>query len=173
MVVHLSQLNFGKGTAIRVGRKYVKGDIVAIQDGDLEYDVNDYLVILEKFSDPAVSVVYGSRFTGPHHSGMLLAILVRQHGAALRGEPSVSCEHHGRSDRVQGISTRADLCHSTDLSGFDFCPEITAKVRKRGHTIHEVPISYDPRSIAEGKKIRARDGWIAIWTLLRLRFRDQ
>ena len=174
VVVHLSQLNFGKGTAIRVGLKYAKGDIVAIQDGDLEYDVNDYLVILKRFSDPAVNVVYGSRFRGPHHTGTSAAILVRQHGPALPREPALSCRDHRRSHGVQGLSARTDLWPiPLRCKGFEFCPEITAKVRKRGEKIHEVPISYDPRSIAEGKKIRARDGWIAIWTLLRLRFRDQ
>src|SRR5262245_47877560 len=64
VVVHLSQLNFGKGTAIRVGLKYATGQIIAIQDGDLEYDTNDYLKIVERFKDPAIKVVYGSRFRG-------------------------------------------------------------------------------------------------------------
>jgi dolichol-phosphate mannosyltransferase len=170
IVIHLSQLNFGKGTAIRVGLKYATGDIVAIQDGDLEYDVGDYLRIIEKFSNPNVNVVYGSRFAGSIRSrmmwrywfgNMLLRFLANLlFGAGITDEATAYKAF--RREVINGISLRCKR--------FEFCPEVTAKLRKRAHVIHEVPISYDPRSIAEGKKIRAKDGWIAIWTLVRLRF---
>ena len=170
VVIHLSQLNFGKGTAIRVGLKYATGDIIAIQDGDLEYDVRDYLRILEKFRDPAVQVVYGSRFAGKIHGrmmwrywfgNMLLRFLANLlYRAGITDEATAYKAF--RREVINGIPLRCKR--------FEFCPEITAKVRKRGYIIHEVPISYDPRSITEGKKIRTKDGVIAIWTLLRLRF---
>lgn len=170
VVVHLSQLNFGKGTAIRVGLKYASGDVIAIQDGDLEYDVNDYLKIIERFNDPNVKVVYGSRFAGKIHSRMMwrywFGNMVLRFLANLLYRAGITDEATAykafRREVIAGIPL--------SCKRFEFCPEVTAKVRKLGHTIHEVPISYDPRSIAEGKKIRARDGWIAIWTLVRLRF---
>ena len=172
IVVHLSKLNFGKGTAVRVGLKYATGDIVAIQDGDLEYDVNDYLKIIEVFSDPNVSVVYGSRFKGKILSPMqrkywfgniVLRILANLlYGAGITDEATAYKAF--RREVISSISLRCKR--------FEFCPEVTAKVRKRGYVIHEVPINYDPRSEAEGKKIRAKDGLVAIWTLMRLRFLD-
>lgn len=169
VVVHLSQLNFGKGTAIRVGLKYATGDIVAIQDGDLEYDTNDYLKIIAKFSDPEVKVVYGSRFMKGICSGMLwryrLANVVLRVLANLLYDAQITDEATAyKAFRRDVISSVALRCR-----GFEFCPEVTAKLRKRGFRIHEVPIAYDPRSVAAGKKIRAKDGWIAIWILLRLR----
>jgi glycosyltransferase involved in cell wall biosynthesis len=170
VVVHLSQLNFGKGTAVRVGLKYAKGDIVAIQDGDLEYDVKDYLKIVERFSDPNVAVVYGSRFKGKIISAMqwkywfgnmllrfLANLLYRSH---ITDEATAYKAF--RRDVIAGIPLRCKR--------FEFCPEVTAKLLKRGYVIHEVPINYDPRNEAEGKKIRAKDGVVAIWTLLKLRF---
>ena len=170
VVVHISQLNFGKGTAIRLGLKHVTGDIVAIQDGDLEYNVQDYIKIIEKFSDPNVSVVYGSCFKEKLHPGIpwryrfgnvvlrFLANLL--YGANITDEATAYKAF--RREVITGIPLKCKR--------FEFCPEITAKLRKRGHVIHEVPIDYSPRNIAEGKKIKAKDGLMAISTLIRLRF---
>lgn len=168
--IHLSRLNFGKGTAIRVGLKVAKGDIVAIQDGDMEYDVNDYFKIIAMFEDPAVNVVYGSRFKEGSNAGMLrrywLGNVVLRFLANLLYNANITDEATAykafRREVILGIDLRC--------KGFEFCPEVTAKVRKGGYVIHEVPINYDPRSIGEGKKIRVQDGIIAVWTLLRLRF---
>ena len=173
VVVHLSQLNFGKGTAVRVGLKYATGDVVAIQDGDLEYDVRDYLKVIEKFSDPNVAVVYGSRFKGKILSAMQwkywFGNMVLRFLANLLYRANITDEATAykafRRDVIAGIPLRCKR--------FEFCPEVTAKVRKRGYVIHEVPINYDPRSEAEGKKIRTKDGLVAIWTLLRLRFLER
>lgn len=170
VLVHLSQLNFGKGTAIRVGLRYVTGDLVAIQDGDMEYDVQDYLKIIEKFRDPKVMVVYGSRFLGRIESRMLWRywfgnMLLRWLANVLYGARITDEATAYKAFRRELITSLPLRCQR-----FEFCPEVTAHVRKRGHVIHEVPIRYNPRSMAEGKKIRAKDGWIAIWTLIRLRF---
>lgn len=169
VVVHLSKLNFGKGTAIRVGLKYAKGDIIAIQDGDLEYDVNDYLKILKCFEDPQIQVVYGSRFAGTIRSRMMWRYWFGN--MLLRFLANLLYRANITDEATAYKAFRRDVIIGMPLTcrRFEFCPEVTAKVCKRGITIHEVPISYDPRSIAEGKKIKAKDGWIAIWTLLRLR----
>jgi dolichol-phosphate mannosyltransferase len=170
VVVHLSELNSGKGTAIRLGLKLVTGDIVAIQDGDLEYNVADYLKILERFSDPSVSAVYGSRFTQQLHPGMPWRYRVTN--VLLRGLANFLFRANITDEATAYKAFRRQVITAIPLQckRFEFCPEITAKLRKRGHVIHEVPIEYNPRTIAEGKKIRAKDGLIAIATLIRLRF---
>ncbi|MGD1020850.1 MAG: glycosyltransferase family 2 protein [Verrucomicrobiia bacterium] len=170
IVIHLSQLNFGKGTAIRVGLKYATGDIIAIQDGDLEYDARDYLRIVEMFSDPKISVVYGSRFAGKIHAPMMWRYWFGN--MLLRFLANLLFRANITDEATAYKAFRREVINSIPLSckRFEFCPEVTAKLRKRGYVIHEVPISYDPRGLAEGKKIRAKDGWIAIWTLVRLRF---
>jgi dolichol-phosphate mannosyltransferase len=170
VVVHLSKLNYGKGTAIRVGLKFATGEIVAIQDGDLEYNVQDYLKIIAQFSDPNVSVVYGSRFQHQIHPGMpwryrfgnaLLRFLANLlYRANLTDEATAY-----KAFRREVITAIPLKCHR-----FEFCPEITAKLRKRGYVIHEVPVDYNPRTVADGKKIKAKDGLIAVATLIRLRF---
>ncbi len=172
VVIHLSQLNFGKGTAVRVGLKYVTGDIVAIQDGDMEYDVNDYLKIIGKFSDPQVSVVYGSRFIYQPESPMIWRYWFGN--MLLRFLANVLYHANITDEATAYKAFRREVICSLPLSckRFEFCPEVTAKLRKRGYIIHEVPIRYNPRSIAEGKKIRVRDGWVSIWTLFRLRILD-
>lgn len=170
VVVHLSQLNFGKGTAIRVGLKYASGDIVAIQDGDLEYDVRDYLKIIERFADPHVAVVYGSRFLGCIKSRMVWRYWFGN--MLLRFLANLLYRAHITDEATAYKAFRREVITQIPLQckRFEFCPEVTAKLRKRGYVIHEVPIHYNPRSMAEGKKIRATDGLVAIWTLVRLRF---
>ena len=167
--VYHHERNRGKGAAIRTALKHVTGDVVIIQDADLEYDPGDYPRLLTLFEDPTVRVVYGSR--------------------NLRGNPRSSWTFYwgGRlvswvanllygsnlTDEATGYKLfRTDLLRSLDLQsdGFEFCPEVTSKVLKRGVEIHEVPISYQPRGLDEGKKISWRDGLEAIWTLIKHRF---
>jgi glycosyltransferase involved in cell wall biosynthesis len=162
--------NRGKGAAIRAGLAAVTADLVIIQDADLEYDPSDYPALIAPFARPEVAVVYGSR--------------------NLRGNPRSSQTFYwgGRflswaanliyGARLTDIATgykvfRTAFLRSLPLAtdGFEFCPEVTAWVLRRRVDIVEVPISYRPRTRAEGKKIRARDGAIALWTLGRLRFR--
>jgi dolichol-phosphate mannosyltransferase len=169
-VVYHAQ-NLGKGSAIRTALPYVTGDIIIIQDGDLEYDPADYYKLIEPIVQGRASVVYGSRFLGEitnMHFWNYIANRILALSASLLFLTWITDE--GTCYKV----FKTDLLKSLDLkcTGFDFCPEVTAKVLKRGHRIVEVPISYRGRSIGEGKKIRWRDGLRAFLTLIKYRVVD-
>jgi len=166
--VHHSVLNFGKGAALRIGLAKASGDIVLVQDGDLEYDPRDYPKVLQPIVDGCADVVYGSRFLagvrGMHWSNWLANRILTAAANVLYGA--------GITDEATAYKAfRTSVVRSLRLRAmrFEFCPEVTAKLRRLGCTILEVPISYSPRGIREGKKIRARDGYQALWTLLRCR----
>lgn len=161
--------NLGKGGALRAGFEKVTGDVVLIQDADVEYSPADYPNLIAPFADPKVEVVYGSRILGGsnrsynrYYWGGRLVTLVANilYGARLTDEPT------GYKLFRKSLLDQLAL----ESNGFEFCAEVTARVLKRGVAIVEVPISYRPRSFEEGKKIRWRDGLIAVATLLRLRF---
>ncbi len=166
-IVH-HERNRGKGAAIRTALEHVTGDVVITQDADLEYTPQEYPRLLAPFEDPAVQVVYGSRnlHRNPRSSwsfywgGRLLSWVVNLlYGSHI-------------TDEATGYKAfRANLLRDLDLqsNGFEFCPEVTSKILRRGIRIHEVPISYQPRSFAEGKKINWYDGLRAIWALLKYR----
>lgn len=166
-VVYHAQ-NMGKGSAIRTALQYVTGELIIIQDGDLEYDPADYHKLIEPILEGRASVVYGSRFLGEitnmhflnHIANKILALT-----ASLLFLSWITDE--GTCYKV----FKADVLKSLDLkcTGFDFCPEVTAKVLKRGYRILEVPISYHGRSTDEGKKIRWQDGLQAFLTLIKYR----
>ncbi len=173
VVVVAHESNSGKGKAIRTGIAHVTGDVVLIQDADLEYDPGDYEVILREFDDPEVSVVYGSRrlmksnrmsslsfFLG----GVTLTWITNAlYGTGITDEPT--CYKAFRSELLRDLPLKCE--------GFEFCPEVTALVAKRGIRIKEVPIHYYPRLKSEGKKIRARHWFEAVGTLLAHRFRKE
>ena len=167
VVLHKS--NRGKGAAIRTGIEHATGDLVLIQDADLEYDPADWPKLAKPILDGKAVAVYGSRFTGERRNMMF---------------------HHWLGNRFLSLTT--NILYNTTLSDmetcykmfdvdlvrrfrlranrFDFEPEITARVLKSGVRIYEVPISYTGREIDEGKKITWKDGFVALWTLVKYRF---
>lgn len=173
--IHHSILNFGKGTAIRIGLRFAAGDFILIQDGDLELDPNEYGKILNPLLDGKAEVVYGSRFLerSKRPAGMrwqnylanrLLTFVANMlYGARITDEATAYKAF--RREIVQQIELRCKR--------FEFCPEVTAKFCRLGKNIHEVPISFDPRGLEEGKKVRWTDGLWAIWTLLRYRLQPR
>lgn len=162
--------NLGKGAAIRTALEHVSGEIVIIQDADLEYDPADYPALIRPILDGTAQVVYGSRVlkAGNPYSylrfylgGRLLSWIANLlYGIRITDEPT--CYKVFRRDLLKGL----DL----ECRGFEFCPEVTAKVARRGIPIYEVPIHYRPRSTREGKKICWKDGLYAIWILVKYRF---
>lgn len=157
--------NQGKGAAVMTGVARARGDVILLQDADLEYSPSDYPKLLEPFSDPRVTVIYGSRFLGPHLSTMYLYALGNKLVTWVTNvlfNTNITDMETGykvfRKSVIDGISIRSRR--------FDFEPEFTAKVLKAGHQIYEVPISYFGRKFSEGKKLTWRDGVIALFTLI-------
>lgn len=163
--------NKGKGSAIKAGLKIATGDYILIQDADLEYDPQDYSLLLKPILEKRAEVVYGSRFLGPHKN-MLFWHWVGNHLISLMTNLLFNTT---LSDIEVGYKVfPARLAKELKLKAkrFEFEPEITAKILKRGIRIFEVPTSYYGREYSEGKKIKSKDALIALLTLLKYRFFD-
>jgi glycosyltransferase involved in cell wall biosynthesis len=163
--------NQGKGASVRAGFDRATGDILLIQDADLEYDPRDYPMLIRPIVEGRVKIVYGSRFLGPRKAMLFWHMLGNKFLTLLTNvlynailSDMETCYKAFRADVIRGIPLRAKR--------FEFEPEITAKVLKRRHRIFEVPISYYGREYEEGKKISWRDGPKAAWTLIKYRFVD-
>jgi glycosyltransferase involved in cell wall biosynthesis len=163
--------NRGKGAAVRSGLEAVSGDLVIIQDADLEYDPDDYPRLLEPVLKGKAQVVYGSRFTGPrknmlfwHYVGNRFLALITNILYNTTLSDMETCYKLFTRQALEGINLRSDH--------FEIEPEITSKILKKGIRIYEVPISYTGREMEEGKKISWRDGIPALWTLIKYRFVD-
>jgi dolichol-phosphate mannosyltransferase len=168
VVGHHSEANSGKGTAIRIGITLASGDIILIQDGDLEYDPGDYQKILEPIVHGHADVVYGSRFLGSC-SGMALKNRIANLILTTTANLLYTAQLTDEATAYKAFRSTV-LCNlHLECRRFEFCPEVTAKLRLQGIRIHEVPIRYNARGIGAGKKIRARDGFEAWWTLLKYR----
>ena len=163
--------NQGKGAALRTGFQQAAGQFVIVQDADLEYDPNDYPKLLQPILDGRADVVYGSRFSGLrrnmtslHTLGNLLLTWITNVFYRTSITDMETCYKLFRRETIQGIRI--------ECNRFNFEPEVTAKILKRGLRIVEVPISYSGRSFSEGKKITWRDGFSAVWALIKYRFTD-
>lgn len=165
------ETNRGKGACIVTGLRHATGDVVVVQDADMEYEPEQFADLLDVVVHDRASVVYGSRFRGTIE-GMRLPNLVANKvltlfanvlfGARITDE--ATCYKMFRREVFSEFTLRSRR--------FDFCPEVTAKVRKRGYKIYEVPIRYHGRTQAEGKKIGWKDGVEAVWALIKYRFVD-
>ncbi len=170
--IYFHRQNYGKGSAIRIGLKFATGDVVLIQDADLEYNPDDIPKLLQAMKTENAQVVYGSRHldrkTPFKHGGLLF-----YYGGFLINLLTKILYGSELTDEATGYKMfNRRLLQSLSLNSkrFEFCPEVTAKILKRRIIIHEIAISYRGRTITEGKKVRLIDGFEAVWTLLKYRF---
>lgn len=170
--VIMKEKNEGKGSAVRAGITAAKGDVLLIQDADLEYDPRDYSTLLKPLEEGIADVVYGSRFLGGPRRVVMFWHMVANH---LLTFITNILYNTILSDMETGYKVfRREVIKNMQLRAnrFDFEPEFTAKVLKRKYRIFEVPITFNPRDYSQGKKIKLKDAFEAVWTLLKYRFMD-
>ena len=161
--------NQGKGAAIRTGLRHATGDIVIIQDADMEYVPAEIVSVVQPIIEGRVNVVYGSRFKGKI-IGMKLPNRVANH--VLAWMVTILYGHRITDEATAYKAFRREVIERIELTcrRFEFCPEVTAKVLRLGEKIEEVPVTYRARDFEAGKKIGWRDFFVAVWTLLKNRF---
>ena len=169
--VYLHKKNKGKGAALSTGLKHISGDLVIFQDADLEYHPEEYPALVSPIERGEADVVYGSRFKGSgraflfwHKVGNVFLNLITNLLYNSTLTDMETCYKMFRRDVIEGLEIRSNR--------FNVEPEITAKILKHGYKVFEVPITYSGRDFSEGKKITWRDGFSALWTLLKYRFKD-
>src|SRR5580765_808647 len=167
----LQPRNGGKGSALRRGFQDVTGDLVVIQDADLEYSPEEYPDLIELICQGRADVVYGSRFLGrhrvflfTHYAGNRLLTLMTNVLYNTMLTDMETCYKVMRTEVLRSMTLESD--------GFGIEPELTAKIFKRHYRVYEVPITYDGRGYEEGKKITWKDGVVALWVLLKYRFTE-
>ena len=170
--VILHEKNQGKGAAVITGMNAAKGDVLLIQDADLEYDPRDYPALLQPIEEGIADVVYGSRFLGAAHrvamfwhqvANKLLTFLTNILYDSILTDMETGYKVF-RREVIENMTIRSKR--------FNFEPEFTAKILKRKYRIFEVPITFNPRDYTDGKKIKLKDAFEAVWALLRYRFFD-
>jgi dolichol-phosphate mannosyltransferase len=161
--------NLGKGASIRAALAEVTGDIVLIQDADLEYDPNDYAALIAPIVEGRADMVYGTRFARGRPRMRLANYIANRIFAFLA---TVLYRRKVTDEATCYKAFRTEVIKSLDLRcmRFEFCPEVTARLLKRGYRYAEVPVNYESRTFAQGKKIRWYDGLECIWTLIKYRF---
>jgi glycosyltransferase involved in cell wall biosynthesis len=167
----LQPANAGKGAALRRGFQEVTGDLVVIQDADLEYSPEEFPQLIELICQGRADVVYGSRFLGrhrvfmfTHYAGNRFLTLVTNVLYNTMLTDMETCYKVMRTEVLRSMTLNSN--------GFGIEPELTAKIFKRRYRVYEVPITYDGRGYEEGKKITWRDGFVALWVLLKYRFTE-